>query len=294
MRGKAEGRASEAQAPRSDRTRYMSIAHNSASPKLSAALEYAERGFFVFPLVPGTKKPFGDTNGYLDATRDTECISRWWRRSPFADVGVACGLSHLVVVDVDVHRPEENGFVALAGLERIHGTLPATPRVMTPRDGVHHWLRGLCRKGKLAPGIDLLSDGGYVVAPPSFDGLYRWDQACDFDTPIADAPSWLFEDSRRQILESASPSPGHPVSESVLGKLCQARGWIRGCRGDRLFILCPWRDEHTTGDCLSSTVLFPPQEPGGLGWFHCSHSHCQGRGSLELLALFSEAERDAV
>jgi len=40
-------------------------------------------------------------------------------------------------------------------------------------------------------------------------------------------------------------------------------------------------------------VLFAPQALGGLGGFYCSHLHCGGRGSRELLARFTAKEIDA-
>ena len=41
---------------------------------ISFAPDYAELGFPVFPLMPGTKKPFPGTNGFLDATTEASRI----------------------------------------------------------------------------------------------------------------------------------------------------------------------------------------------------------------------------
>ena len=47
-------------------------------------------------------------------------------------------------------------------------------------------------------------------------------------------------------------------------------------------VVCPWQNEHTTGRLLdSSTVIFPANKPGGLGGFHCSHTHCSHRTSSD-------------
>jgi hypothetical protein len=40
-------------------------------------------------------------------------------------------------------------------------------------------------------------------------------------------------------------------------------------------ILCPWAHEHTTG--ASKTATRVGQYPSGAKWFHCEHSHCDGR-----------------
>lgn len=63
--------------------------------------------------------------------------------------------------------------------------------------------------------------------------------------------------------------------------------------GGKRSVRCPWEHEHTGGRPFDgSTVLFPPAGGRTLGWFHCSHAHCDGRGPREaLLALPNAAHR---
>lgn len=143
---------------------------------LQAALDYASRGWRVFPLQG--KRPFPGTHGFKDATTDTLTIRRWWRQHPDANIGVVTGrISGIVVVDID--GPE--GEAALAEF----GPLPATPTARTGR-GRHLYYsyppdRTIRRHIRVRPGLDVLGDGGYVVAPPSIHPetgrRYRWTHA---------------------------------------------------------------------------------------------------------------------
>jgi Bifunctional DNA primase/polymerase, N-terminal len=70
---------------------------------LAAALTAAERGWHVFPLVPDAKRPaVEDWEGR--ATTDPTRIRRCWSAGPYG-VGIACGPSRLVVVDLDQPKP---------------------------------------------------------------------------------------------------------------------------------------------------------------------------------------------
>jgi hypothetical protein len=183
---------------------------------LSAALLYARRGWPVFPLVSGGKRPVipkcpdseglageqlaeharncsRDGHGVYDATTDPRRITAWWHRWPDANVAIAAGRG-LLVLDMD---PEKGGVEALDALEAEHEPLrEPTYTVRTGGGGIHLYLRlppGVEVRnsaGKLGPGLDVRSDGGYVVAPPSATvGPYT---VLD-DRPLAPAPEWLLK-----------------------------------------------------------------------------------------------------
>ncbi|GGD19447.1 bifunctional DNA primase/polymerase [Sinisalibacter lacisalsi] len=165
---------------------------------LDHALEYAARGWAVFPvhgIVDGIctcgqadcssagKHPLGG-RGLKDATTDLNAINEWWSNYPGANIGIATGpISGLFVVDVD-DGPSKTGFVSLQTLEAEHGQLPRDVCVRTGSGGLHIYLMNpqinvRNSAGKLGENIDIRGDGGYVVAPPSHHvsgNLYAWEE----------------------------------------------------------------------------------------------------------------------
>jgi putative DNA primase/helicase len=160
---------------------------------LAAALAYAERGWWVFP-VDAEKKPL-TKHGFHDSNLDEHVIREWWRRWPWAQVAVATGaISGLVVLDIDIDPvKKKNGFPAFAALS----PYPIeTPTSRTPRGGCHLLFShpGFpvpSKTGKPAPALDTRADGGYVVMPPA-PGRH-WDTILGPDTPLAPMPEWMVE-----------------------------------------------------------------------------------------------------
>src|ERR1700722_19027250 len=162
-------------------------------PLLLWALDYAGRGWPVFPVhVPvfgpdgvavgcscskGPKCPEKDrgrhprtAHGHKEATTDEATIRAWWTQWPGANIGIATGgAARLVILDAD----SLEAINALFALQTAHGPLPFTCAVETGR-GAHFYLRApedtTIKSGAavLGPGLDVRSEGGYVVAPPSF------------------------------------------------------------------------------------------------------------------------------
>lgn len=72
---------------------------------LNAALDYLEYGFYVLPLKPKCKIPL-TANGFKNASNDPQQIKEWWKKNPYANIGIATGdISDLLVI---VHA--ENSF----------------------------------------------------------------------------------------------------------------------------------------------------------------------------------------
>jgi len=139
---------------------------------LQTALRLAANGYRVFPLEPNGKTP-AIAKWPAKATCDAATVERWWRDPVLgweADwgVGVATGRG-LFVVDVDA---KNGGIESFALLEDM---LPHTLRVRTPSGGLHLYFRGRApvrnSASKIAAGIDVRGEGGYVVGPgTSIDG----------------------------------------------------------------------------------------------------------------------------
>src|SRR5262249_8949386 len=135
---------------------------------IRTALALARRGQAVFPCKPGTKEP-ATPHGLKDATTDLGVIERWWHTNPDYNIAIAPGaISGVFIADIDGFDAE----VELRKLEAAHGTLPPTVEAITAR-GRHAYFQMPAGSdirnsaGKIAPGIDIRGNGGYVLAPPS-------------------------------------------------------------------------------------------------------------------------------
>jgi hypothetical protein len=171
---------------------------------LRSALVLAARDWLVFPCVPGGKRPALRGNWQDLATASPDQIHAWWARAPY-NIGVACGPSGLVVIDLDIPHGEQpgarpastvDGTDALAALCARHGQpypLP-TYAVDTPSGGCHLYYAapaGRVRNsaGRLGPLIDVRAGGGYVIGAGSHVGerVYR---ARDERAPVP-LPRWI-------------------------------------------------------------------------------------------------------
>ena len=152
---------------------------------LAAALDYAKRGWHVFPIL--AVSPTGgcecerglecDKAGKhpaierwnKEASTDATKINEWWGRRPDRGVGIATGEeSGLTVLDVD----GELGVEELGKLSAGTG-MPPTPCVQS-RPGRYHYYFAynseIKSKSKIFgkdSKLDTRGDNGYVVAPPS-------------------------------------------------------------------------------------------------------------------------------
>ncbi|MEV6883254.1 bifunctional DNA primase/polymerase [Streptomyces sp. NPDC051135] len=210
------------------------MTHQPPSALLCAALEAAARGWHVFPLRPGTKRPafHGEqrcpgtgpcAGGHLKweqrATTDPDRIRATWSTVPF-NVGIATGPSGLVVVDLDVPKDKSSGdapcgattFRALC--ERAGHAVPATYRVRTASGGQHLYFTAppgvrLANTARtVAPSVDTRAWGGYVVAAGSTTPTGPYEALCGPETvPV---PGWLLS-----ILRPAPKPPEAPSTAAV-------------------------------------------------------------------------------
>ena len=186
------------------------------SPTGAAALDYAARGWAVFPLRPRDKTP-ACAHGVRDATTDIERIRRYWLRVPDANVGIATGAaSGFWVLDID--GPE-----AAAWLAERYPTLPATRAQVTARG--RHLLFAVPpgveirnSAGRLGPGLDVRGEGGYIVAAPSVHPsghVYAW---CGPDA-IAEPPAWLVEALVGRSVSVSAPAPAPQAMALDMGAI---------------------------------------------------------------------------
>jgi hypothetical protein len=168
-----------------------------ANVNLEAALAYAARGFAVFPC--NRKKRPLTNNGCKAATTDPEIIRSWFKRWPDAETAIVTGpVSNVAVLDLDVDKGKKlDARIWFDKQASVHGGVPKGPIATTPRGGRHHYFKAppfsvKNSASKIAPGVDVRGDGGYVLAPPSESelGRYEW-IASLLDVEAPELPDWL-------------------------------------------------------------------------------------------------------
>ncbi|TDD70879.1 bifunctional DNA primase/polymerase [Actinomadura rubrisoli] len=196
------------------------------------ALTAAARGWHVFPVAIGDKEPPRGVRWKQTATTDPDAIREMWARRPY-NIGIACGPSGLVVIDLDMPKPGEHPPPrwALPGVndgadvfalvcEQAGEPMPLeTFQVRTRRGGFHLYftapegIRLTNTGGEHGNGlgwkVDTRGDGGYVVGPGSFvdlpDGTGTYQPI--HTPPPAPLPGWLAE-----RLQPAPLPPQRPVT----------------------------------------------------------------------------------
>lgn len=182
-----------------------------------AAIEYAKKGFAVFPLKYRDKVPL-TRNGCKDATTDAAQIKAWWQKYPNANIGLATGSvsQNVFVIDLDIDEDRGiDGYHSLGDWQREHGDFPETWTAITGRGGYHLYYRGNGRiknRAGIIDGVDIRGNGGYVVAPPSIHKngrRYEWEYSPDeFELAKADNNVMYFlnHDDHRQSASFTMPN----------------------------------------------------------------------------------------
>ena len=129
-------------------------------------------------------------HGFHDATRDADEIRLQFSSPGAAMIGVPTGQgAGFFVVDLDV----KNGGQGLEWLAANEHRLPRTRRHKTRSGGQHMlfaWPEGRTIRNsasRVAPGVDIRGNGGYIIAPPS-PGY----EIADATAPVP-APAWLLD-----------------------------------------------------------------------------------------------------
>lgn len=211
---------------------------------LKAALDYAKLGLNVFPChtysngrcscgdavcrAPG-KHP-KTIAGFREACC-TDSIIRTWFSGASANLAIATGRgSQIVVIDIDADKGGNAAFDAF-----VNGRdLPPTPTVRTGGGGRHIFFRypecviptGVNRAGI---GVDVRSDGGYVVAPPSVHKSgesYTWEIPPE-EHDFAQMPAWMIERLKAHYKDTVSVK-----ALVVLQPILSRCAWSQHCIDD--------------------------------------------------------------
>ncbi|GGJ36457.1 bifunctional DNA primase/polymerase [Streptomyces brasiliensis] len=239
--------------------------------QLSAALDAASRGWHVFPLIPGAKRP-AVRDWETRATTDRERITRCWTHAPY-NVGIATGPSGLVVVDLDTPKgPEDtppaewvahgvtDGADVLALLcERRGQRFPAdTYTVRTWSGGTHLYfaapegeslrntagdsVRGLGWK------VDTRAVGGLVVGAGSTFAGEPYTVARN--APVAPLPGWLAE-----LLRPAPLPPQRPVTVPLTARDRRGKFLNAAVNGELVRVTGSGEHQHNTALYIASVAL---------------------------------------
>lgn len=154
-------------------------------------------------------------NGFKDATTDAGQVAAWAAQWPDALVGVPTGkASGLFVLDVDV----KNGKDGFATLQAKGWNLPATRTHRTKNGGGAHYLFRApdgkplkCSASKLGGGLDIRTDGGYIVWWPAHGG------GVEHADTVADVPAWLLD-----ALQEPAPRKPAPASDATDGDIAES------------------------------------------------------------------------
>ena len=169
----------------------------------------------MFPCKRGDKAPYV-AGGFHSATTDEAQVREWWGRWPDAMIGVPTGaVSNLFVLDVDV---DKGGVESLRALKEEYGPLPETTVIETGSGGMHFYFAHVdgYRCGvDLAPGLDIRTTGGYIIAPPSRSTAGPYKTVCKSEERPA-PPAWLLglvrdEQGRSATARGSAPTNPKPT-----------------------------------------------------------------------------------
>lgn len=193
-------------------------------------------------------------NGYKNATKDSKVVGKWWAAFPEANIGIVCGeISSIIVLDVD---PRNGGMKSLKELQRVHGQLVETYRVLTPGtkkhgSGRHYYfayskelLAQLKSSTDKLPGLDVQADKRYVLAPGSnhVNGEYQI-----VGSPIAACESKIFIHPPLAMPVAAAAPVVADTSDLIIEK---------GQRNDVLAkVAGGWRRTGMEQDVLAAALL---------------------------------------
>lgn len=193
---------------------------------LTAALEYEFLDFSIIPC-DKTKTPKIRWLPYQNKRATCDEIKDWWKRWPDANVGIVTGpISGIYVIDIDSQDGKE-------AIKPFISDSPTPPTVNTPKGGQHFYFKypeiDLGNTARLIKDCDSRGQGGYVIAPPSVNGMgktYSWVEGLSLnDISLPDLPkqyiSYISSYNKYSLIESVAG--GARAENEKMGKALQER-----------------------------------------------------------------------
>ena len=147
---------------------------NLEKPIFQWAEKYISLGWSLIPIKPNNKEPLIPWKEYQTRKANLEEVQEWLKKWPEMNLGVVTGkLSQIVVVDLDGLEGMEYGVLhkIVSGIQQTTGN---------GKQIFYKWTEHVDNSvSKIAPGVDIRGDAGFVVVPPSQHPngkLYRWEK----------------------------------------------------------------------------------------------------------------------
>lgn len=121
-------------------------------------------GYSIIPVGLDKRPLLASWKEYQTRHATEEELEAWWKKYPYANIGIVTGkVSGIIVVDIDTYKEDHTSV----------DKFPSTFTVLTGNKGYHlfyDYVEGFTISANAyadMPGVDMRSDGGYVVAVPS-------------------------------------------------------------------------------------------------------------------------------
>lgn len=241
------------------------------------AVQFAENGWKVYPLVKGGKVPHKGSNGHLEASNESEKVKELFLKyGNNSNIGISLIDTDIIILDVDIHTETVSGFDSVKELEDAYEQLPETYTVTTPRKGEHRYYRipGLSLKKdfiNFRPGIDIL--GTKVNAPPSRTDKGNYIVKSGEISEIAELPRWFVElmiqqDKQKQAETEFNAYPNPPqgktwkaiILEEMVDGTCEGNRnvWLTSMFGKYIYSRMDVRKAIKLIEVVNDSFVQPP------------------------------------
>ena len=138
------------------------------------AARYLDNGWSVIPIQEKSKEPLIPWVEYQKRRATKQELAAWVAKWPSMNIGIVTGsISSLVVVDLD-------GTAGISFGLKARIVSPVSQKTGKGKQVFYKWTEPVANSAsKIAPGVDIRGDGGFVVVPPSVHPngrRYRWER----------------------------------------------------------------------------------------------------------------------
>lgn len=222
-----------------------------------------------------------------------------WARQP--DYGICIQTREVRAIDIDVSDAQHSAAIVQAITDTLGFAPPVRRRAAS----------GKCLVAVRVPGeyvkrtirvdggmIENLANGQQFIAVGTHTSgvRYEWDGGLPEDFPTLTheqyealwqtlAITFAVQDPTETRATIRNEKIAHAHQNDEVARLLFELGRVRSTHADgRLFIQCPFENEHSTvGDERDTSTAYWPAHTGGYvhGHFHCLHAHCEHRSDTD-------------